>query len=217
MIYSKSILFLGVFLLVGFWFFAGPSVNQADALTCNAATSTSTLSWNDLNNWSCGRVPTSVDDVVLGLGDGTSDYSNYTADVTSTVNSITFPTNSATSTVTFGTNITLTVVGNVSIGAPESATALKSIAIGASSNHLDVGGSLTLVGGTGARISNLTISTGTLTVGSGISFSTTNGQLTTTGAATINVTGTIGSGGTASLNSTTTVNFSGTSQINNGY
>ncbi|HXK40908.1 MAG TPA: hypothetical protein VJ046_02300 [Candidatus Paceibacterota bacterium] len=220
MSYSKSILFLGVFLLVGFWFFAGPSVNRADAFTCTAATSTLVLSWNSTTSWvNCnGTIPQIGDDVIIGGGNGTSDPTRITADVTSTVASITINSNASTSTITFGTNITLTVTGGVTVNGPDTNNIPKNITVGTSSNHLSIGGNLNIGGTTSSRQGKVTASTGTLTVGAGVTFTGgTNSILETTGAATVNLAGTIGSGGTVSINSGSTVNFTATAATNGAY
>ncbi|MDP3954016.1 MAG: DUF2341 domain-containing protein [bacterium] len=211
----RPLFFVGIFLVVAFLFFAGPSVKGADAFTCSSATSTTSINWGDAGSWvNCnGTTPQSGDDVII------RNPTIMSANVAATVASITVNGGSATSTVTLGTNITLTVSGNVSVGAPTSNLSIA-ITVGASSNHLDVGGSLTVEGGTGARQSKVTASTGTISVDGGITFAGANpgnGIFETTGAATVNLAGTIAATGTFSLNSTTTVNFTANSTINNGY
>jgi len=206
---------LGLFLAIMFF----PQKVYAATYSCTTSTAGS-WNWTTTANWAtCNST----------YPGGTADTYNVTINnnataptiaVNTTVNlnggALTLAPAAIASTITLNVNNPLTAgVVTLSAGTIDSAAAL--VAIGTSSLTAT---SVALTGGSTSgtgRTDIMTISTGSLTVSSGMTFSTTNGQLTTTGAATINLTGTIGAGGTLSINSATTLVSTGTSTISGAY
>ena len=179
-----------------------------------AATCTSKASglWSAAGTWSAGcsgsgGVPGSGDDVVIANGNA------VTFDVASaTVNSLTINGGVAASSLSIVGSNALTVSGNVIVNTP-TANVNNFIAVGAGT--LNVGGNLQLdASATGTRRTQLTMSTGTVTVNGNITNtnSTANSQVVFSGAGTLNVGGNYAGSGTFTK-STGTVNFDGAAQI----
>lgn len=111
---------------------------------------------------------------------------------------------------------TFTVSGAMTINGNNTSSGLPTVAMDTCT--LSIGGLLTISGGSVAP-ATLSSSTGTVTIGAGLTFSGTaaNARLTTTGAATVNFTGTLSTGGTPSINAATTIHTTGTTLINGTY
>jgi len=109
---------------------------------------------------------------------------------------------------------TLNVTGAVTIHADGTGGAAKAITVG--TGTLAVTGLITIKGNSVNGYSEISASTGVITAAGGITFTDTaaNAQLNTSGAATINLTGTVSSGGTLAINAATTLVSTGTSAIN---
>ncbi|MBI2313147.1 MAG: hypothetical protein HYU77_11665 [Betaproteobacteria bacterium] len=182
----------------GLWVATG----DASAAIC---TSGSGGTWFAAARWSCGRIPLSTDDVVIG--------GNHTVNVDAAGavgQSLDISTGNGNGgvaiTVASGT---LTIGGNVSVNAVNLANnRAKTLNVGAGT--LSVGGSLTLSGSVGNREASLLISTGTATVTGSVLIAGTNSNanITFSGAGTLNVGGNLQSGATFTA-STGTVNFNG--------
>lgn len=171
----------------------------AQALTC---TNIATGNWNTVANWSCGRVPQNIDDVVI------INNTTVTVNIAGAVaGSVTINTGAnATNLAMGGVGTTLTVTnagglsGNVVINGP-SAAVTKQISVGARS--LTVTGTVTINGGTttasATNIAQLNITTGSATIGglvvagSGIN-SIATATVTGTGTLTVNGNASVASG-----------------------
>jgi hypothetical protein len=132
------------------------------------ATTTSTVAdgnWSSTSTWSGGLVPLSVQSVTIS--------NNVTLDTTAEVNGLTI---SADKTLTFSSTNTLTVNGSATI-----------------SGTMNVAGGSCNVTGASAVTGTLTIGTGTYTAND--SFDATGGNVTFTGAGTLNLAGTVACGG----------------------
>ncbi len=187
---------------------AGFPVSTASAAVC---TSTGTGLWSASATWSCGYVPGPSDDVMIA--DGTT----VTLDVASaTVNSLTINDGLDTTGLTIaGTNV-LTVNQNVYVVNSTAGGIIHSINVGAGS--LNVGGDLDLnYTNSGNRLSELLISTGTVTINGNLNTSNlTNSQVIFSGSGTLNVGGNFQNGGTLTV-STGTVNYTGAAQSVGSY
>ncbi len=182
--------------------------SHAPAVLAAACTTAASGNWSSAATWNapCNVVggPVSTDTVTIGA----------THTVTLTANaaaaSITVAAATAANGITLGGN-TLTVGGNVTMTAVSTNLVTSTIAVGTGMLTLNSGGSITINGGAGKRVAQMTVSTGTITASGSINFGGTagNAQLISTGASTINVGGNLGSGGTFT-DSTGTVVFNGT-------
>lgn len=112
-----------------------------------------------------------------------------------------------------GTTGSLSITGT--LGVTGSAATAGKGSLGMGTCTLTVGGLTTLTGGA-TGLAEITASTGTLSFNGGLTFAPTlaNAQLTTSGAATINLVGTITGAGTLSLTAATLLKTTGTSAIN---
>lgn len=191
--YLRPIFYVGVFFVLGLFFYSPSSIfkiDKAEAFACTL-TVTGNVNWN-------GAAWANCNSSYPGAGNNSD-----TATITTTSTGI----------------LTLDVspafpVTTLTINRPSNAQT-HTLAMGA--NNLTVG-TLALGGTTGgARLTTVTISTGALTVTNSITFAGVDSRITTTGAATINLTGTIGSGGTLSINSATDLVTTGTSALNGAY
>lgn len=129
---------------------------------------------------------------------------------TSTGSSLVTCATSATGTLSIGS--TLAMTGNSTNTGAATVTGLTCT--------VSVGGLATITGGTNATgAATINSTTGTLTFSAGVTLAGTAAQakLTTTGAGTINLTGTLSAGGTLAINSGTNFVTTGTSAINGAY
>ena len=159
---------------------AGFPVSTASAAVC---TSTGTGLWSVAATWSCGYVPGPSDDVMIA--DGTT----VTLDVASaTVNSLTINDGlDTTGLIIAGTNA-LTVNQNVYVVNSTGGVIVHSVNVGAGT--LNVGGDLDMNYGSTTHLSELTLSTGTVTVNGNINTSSqANSEVIFTGSGTLNVGG----------------------------
>ena len=183
----------------------GVSAPKAEAATC---TSQSSGDWHTVARWGgCGGgLPQSTDDVVIASGHV------LTMSGSATVTSLTINNAGAATGLTIGSGNTLTVSGAVTVSLP-SADGTSTLAVGAGT--LTVGGNITLVGGAASRIAALTVSTGTVNVTGDLDMSATvRGQVTSTGASNINITGNFPAGGTLDdTGGTITFNKSGAQTV----
>ena len=185
----------------------GFPVPTASAAVC---TSTGTGNWSSAATWSCGYVPGPSDDAMIA--DGTT----VTLDLASaTVNSLTINDGLDTTGLIFAGTNALTVNQNVYVVNSTAGGILHSINVGAGT--LNVGGDLDLNYGSTTRLSELTLSTGAVTVNGNINTSAqANSQVIFTGSGTLNVGGNFQNGGTLTI-STGTVNYTGAAQSVGSY
>jgi hypothetical protein len=180
------------------------SPHSALAATCTASNG----NWSSAGIWSCGHVPLATDDVVIPNTNGV----NVTVDTAAVALTVTFTGGNRANAITVSGTNSLTVTNAVTINAPTGAVT-KQIAVGAGTLSA---GSMSITSGTAAnRISQVTLSTGTINVTGNITFGGTASaaRLTFSGAGILNVGGAggIGSGGTFTA-STGTVNYNGAAQ-----
>ena len=143
---------------------------------------------------------------------------NGTADLNAGTFTITPPTSTGNAGVTCNAGSgTFTVTGVTTISGNATSTGTTNMLMDScsfsSGGAVNMGGGANAVGG----IDTLSFSTGTLTLLTGINFagvSQARNRLTTTGAGTINLTGTMSGGGTISIDPTTTFNTTGTAALN---
>jgi LPXTG-site transpeptidase (sortase) family protein len=172
-----------------------------------ACTATTSGNWSSASTWSCGHVPTSSDDVMIGNG------LSITVDVPAVANSVTLNNGNASTTLTIGGSNSLNVTGDITLINTTSATN-KVLAVGAGT--LTIGGNLNLNEGGGTQITRLTISTGTVSVNGNITVNPggtlTNAQVVFSGAGTLNIAGAYPAGTTLTTAGAGTVNFTGAAQ-----
>lgn len=159
--------------------------SNALAVTC---TSLSSGNWNTASRWSCGHVPLAADAVVIGNGHAIS------VDTAAVGASLDISTGNTNSSVSINAGQSLTISGAVNI----SAAALdnnRSKALDVGAGTLNVGGNVTLTGGSGNRFADLTISTGTATIVGSITPSNANARVIFSGSGTLNIGGNFGNGG----------------------
>ncbi len=210
--YLKPILYVGVFFVIGFIFFAKPNVNKVFAKACTSAGSgdwTTSTTWTATNSCNVSGGPIAGDTITIASG--------HTVTISTAVAAASVVINNA-GAVT-GINMTggsLALSSTLTCNAP-STNATTTIAVGA--RTLSAAG-ISLSGGTQTKICALTLTTGTLTTTAGLTFGGTvaQTQFSNTGAGTINIAGTMsGLPGTFTINSGTTTHFTGTSAINSAY
>lgn len=200
-----------IFLLLGagivFW------VNRAQGYACVAVAGTvnwdSPSSWTGCNNSYPGSPANGNSDTVTIPDSAVV----MTVNTSITVASISFTGGSSAASVSIADGVTLTVTGAVTINTPATAVT-KELAVGSGSL---IANGIAISGGAGVgRNAVVSASSGTITTTAGITFSgsAAQAQLNTTGAATINLTGTVSSTGTVSINSATTLVSTGASTIN---
>ncbi len=110
---------------------------------------------------------------------------------------------------------TLTNTGTLVCTVPSANNTTSTIAVGAGT--LANTGLITLNAAATAKVCSITISTGTITMGGGITFSGATPVFNNTGAGTINLSGTMSAGGTVTINSGTTTHTTNTTAINGAY
>ncbi len=176
-------------------------VEEARAVAC----SSSGGDWGTDANWVCGHVPTASDDVTIPDGKTVTIASGVSA----VANTLTISGGAnATSLTLSDASSSLTVTGAVSLDAPTATSVTHSLNVGAGT--LDTG-SLAITSGSGStRISEVTISTGTINVAGDVTFggTSTTAKLTFTSNGTLNLTGNFGGSGTFTAG-TGTVNYYG--------
>jgi LPXTG-site transpeptidase (sortase) family protein len=181
----------------------------AYAGSCNSKAS---AAWSATTTWNAGctgpgGIPGSGDDVTIANGNAVIFDVAY-----ATVNSLTINGGATASSLTIAGSNALTVTGNVTVNTP---TGNVTNAVNVNAGTLNVGGNLQLdASATPTRKTQLTISTGTVTVNGNITNanSTANSQVVFFGAGTLNVGGNYAGGGTF-IRNTGTVNFNGAAQI----
>ncbi|MGO8697805.1 MAG: LamG-like jellyroll fold domain-containing protein [Limisphaerales bacterium] len=212
------------FSLIGFSNIPGylhllPKIQNADAAsyTCTASV---TGNWSNPATWggTCGsnRYPgedQAGDTVIVNTG------ITVTLDVSPafTIGSLALNAAGTANGVTWSGTNSLEVTGSTTINAPTAAVS-STLAVGTGTFTAD--GLVTINGGGTANWKGIvSASTGTITLNGGLTFGGTaaQAQFTTTGAAILNIVGTVGAGGTLVINSGTTANFTGTSAINGAY
>jgi len=190
------------------------STNKAYADTCTAIASgdwTNTLTWNA--GCQTDTFPIAGDAVIIPSGF----VVNVNAGAAAA--SVTIDNAGAPTGLTFAGGVTLSIAGAVTLNAPSAGTGTTTVAIGAGTLATD---SLVITGGTGARISEVTLApSGSLTVATDVTLDGTaaNARLTTTGdgAKTIAITGNLIDGGTITFGGNTlTSTVTGTTLISSG-
>lgn len=184
------------------------SATGAWSATC---TSTASASWNVVTTWSgCATgngsvtgTPGSADTVIIASGHV------VTVNATSAALSLTLqdPDNSANTEVVLNGSNSLAVTNAITL--PEVTKNNREAIVSVGGGSLSAG-SIAIPGGTGnGRISQVTVSTGTITVTGSITFSgiPENAQFISTGASTVNVGGDFSNGGTLTTSGTGTINF----------
>ncbi len=170
----------------------------------------SSANWNTAANWSLNLVPTAAHDVVIPNGI----TATITVNTAAVCNSLTFIGGNQPNTVTISGSNSLTVTNGVNIAAGSQMNDNKILAVNAGTLSC---ASIAITGTGGSnRTSQVTISTGTATVGGSITMGA-NNFVTFSGAGTLNIGG-VGtmSGGTLTPSSGT-VNYNGTSQTVGAY
>ena len=204
------------FIVAGVLFFFGCGVVGIKTVKAASCTASVSGNWSASSTWggACNSgsypgVSAAGDTVTINTG------VTVTLDISpaATIGSITVNAAGATNGITWSGTQSLEVTGATSIAAA-TATVNSTLAVGTGTFKAD--GSVTITGSnTSGRNSILSVSTGVITFGSGLTFSGTAGQaqFTTTGVATINLTGTLGTGGTLSIAAGTNLTTSGASFI----
>jgi hypothetical protein len=173
------------------------------AFQLNAATGIASVSgnWSSTTTWGGSAVPTSS--TAVTINDGVA----VTVDVDAFCSTLTVGTSTnGACTLTINNLKTLTVSGAISVKSPSSNNNTNTLAVG-SGTLVATGQTITMTGGNGVRKAQLTISTGTATVGSiTIAGTTTNTALSFSGTGTLNISSTLGTGTTFTA-STGTVNY----------
>lgn len=181
--------------------------NSASAATCTAGTGGGG-SWNTVATWSggagnCNHVPLATDAVVIPNTNGL----NVTVDTTAVALSVTFTGGNRANAVTISGTNSLTVTNAITINAPTGAVT-KQVAVGAGT--LTAGSISITSGSSGTRISQVTLSTGTINVSGNITFGGTvsSAKLVFSGAGTLNIGGANGIGASGTFTASTgTVNY----------
>ena len=164
--------------------------------------------WNTAGNWSPSGVPLSGDDVIIPSARA------VTVDVAAVCATLSFSAtaNSASSVTISGSN-SLTVTGAITYVDPTGGNGDQTIAVGSGTLTC---GSLVFANSSGGTEDNIfTVSTGIVNVNGNITFNgaTNENSFTFSGAATLNITGTITGTGTFTVDvANATVNFNGASQ-----
>ena len=175
-------------------------------VSASAATRTASVTgnWSNTATWGSNPYPVAGDAVIINTG------VTVTVDIVGAqCASITINAAANANGISISSPNTLAVSGSITFNAP---TAAVNSTVDVGSGTLSVG-SISITGGTIANyISQVTISTGTLTCSGNITFggTATYAKLTFSGAGTLNITGNLGTGGTFTA-STGTVNCNGTS------
>lgn len=176
----KKIFHLFIGLMAALFLAAASGAHPAAAEPDLICTSLSSGTWNTTGRWSCGRVPTTADDVIIAAAH------NVTVNV-NTANIISLTVNG---TLTIGNNTTartVNVAGDMSIATGASVVATNATHI------LNVGGNLTNSGtwtvGSAVNLTGNLVNNGTINVGnSGTARTfTVNGSVTNNSGATLQV------------------------------
>jgi hypothetical protein len=158
------------------------------------------------------QVPGSSDDVVIGNTNLTSAAVTVTLDTSATVNSVTFTAMALANTLTHSGTNSLTVSNSVTVNQP---TAAVTIAWNVNGGTATVGGNLAIGGTntTASRVSQLAVTSGSLTVNGTASYASNSvdaNEVITVSTGTITFTSNLTfSSGTLSITSTGTIDFNG--------
>lgn len=160
--------------------------------------------WNNGANWSLNHVPLATEDVVIPNGI----TATITVNTAAVCNSFTMNGGGTGNTIAIGGN-SLTITNGLTINAP-TANITKQITI--TNGNLTAGSINITSGNNGSRVSQITVTTGTINCNGSISFGGTAASaiISYSGAGTLNITGNFGTGGTFT-SGTSTVNFNGSS------
>ena len=183
---------LGIFLLAIFFL----PIFRVNAAVC---TSTGSGNWSNTAIWSCGHAPVApTDSAVVANGHA------ITVDGADSATALTINNGNANSSVTIASPNSLAITNAVTITGNTNLIT-KQVAVG--SGTLSAG-SISINSGNGTKVAQVTVSTGTITLTGGISFTGTagNAKFTFTGSGLLNIGGNMGTGGTFTA-STGTVNF----------
>ena len=220
----------------------GNRPGPADALTINAGVTLTVTS-----NQSVGSIaiasPTTANGLSINTGvtltvttaSGGTGAVTYTANATANAQTITLngtggitavsltipaPTSTGASLVTCAASATGTFSTSGAISITGNSTSTGAVTLGMSTCTLAATGLTTITGGSNATgVPTISSSTGTLTFSGGLTFAGTvaNAKLTTSGAGTINLSGTISGAATPSINAATTLVTTGTTVIGGAY
>lgn len=205
----------------------------------NAQTNTwdgsSSTAWATAANWSLNHVPLAAEDVVIPNSATITNWPNLAA--TTTIKSLTINGRTAAAgdrggSLTISTNaITLTITGNLTINGSTGGTTenvLTGITLTGTTSSLTVNGNIVATNGTTAQQPEVTLGTGTLTVGGDITIGTTVGYTVSNGTVVLNGTTqtissvattyknlTVSGGGTKTLSANATT-LTGTLTLNSG-
>jgi len=203
--YQTTAKFIAALMIVMLVLAALPGT-PARAATC---TSAATGNWGTVGTWTgCGGgIPAAGDAVTILTGHV------VTVDVAAVATTLTINAAATANGVTISGANTLTISGAVTMNAPTAAVN-STLAVGGGTLSA---GSIAIPGGSSGS-TELSVSTGTINVTGGITFSGTpaQAQLTFTGAGILNIGGDLGAGGTFA-SSTGTVNFNGAAQAVGAY
>jgi len=171
-------------------------VPKAQALACTASAG----NWNTIGTWSCGRVPLAVDNVIIP-----NTAMTVTVDTAAVALDVTFTAGNKLDTLTISGTNSLTVTNAITINLP-SGTTNKVIAVDAGSLSA---GSIVLTGTSGGlNLTQITVSTGTVTVSGNITSAGVDSQIIFSNAGTLNAGGTFLSGTAGTFTpSTGTINY----------
>ena len=201
---------------------AGVTINNGGTLTWSAAVSLN-LNGPFVNNGTftkgSGTVTFGGTSAAINAGTGTPDFNIITFPLTvttltintpATATTLTFPASNADVQVIIAGTNSLAVSGALTITRPDDNTITSTLSVGAgtlSAGSISLGGT-----GAGTRITEVTISTGTVTVSGNITSAGNLSRLTFTGAGTLNAGGTFMSGKLGTFTASTgKINYTGAS------